>query len=137
MSDIYFKSLKQMKFFIKYFRQDSYGIKRFIYKFFDSFTSKKTFRLESISYHYPLKDRFNFLNSNNSLWRYPTDYDISSKDSFIDLYLKAIRETKVIICACFDYLNDRDIDLEKIFDNKSYVTGINCNDKKEMKYFEF
>ena len=32
---------------------------------------------------------------------------------------------------------DKDIDLEKIFDNTSYVTGLNCNDKKELKYFEF
>lgn len=137
MNSIYYKSLIQMKYSIKYLRQDSYGIKRFIYKFLDSFTTKKTFRLESISYHYPLDDKYNFLNSNNSLWRYPTDYNLCSNESFIDLYLKAIREAKVIICACFDYLNGRNIDLEKIFDNKSYVTGINCNDKKEMKYFEF
>ena len=34
-------------------------------------------------------------------------------------------------------LDGKDIDLEKIFDNTSYVTGLNCCEKKELKYFEF
>lgn len=137
MDKIYYKSLKQMKFFVKYFRQDKYGIKKNIYKFFDSFTSKRTFRLEALSYHYPLVDRHNFLNSNHNTWRNPTTYDMTSTESFVDLYLKAIKIAKILTCASFDYLNDKDIDLEKIFDNTSYVTGLNCDNKKELKYFEF
>ena len=137
MDKIYYKSLKQMNFFIKYFRQDKYGIKKNIYKFFDSFTSQRTFRLEALSYHYPLNDRHNFLNLNNKMWRNPTTYDLTSTESFVDLYLKAIKISKILICASFDYLNDNDIDLEKIFDNTSYVTGLNCESKKELKYFEF
>ena len=137
MDKIYYKSLKQMSFFIKYFRQDKYGIKKNIYKFLDSFTSKKTFRLEALSYHYPLTDRHNFLNSNHNLWRNPTTYDMTSNESFVDLYLKAIKIAKILTCASFDYLNDKDIDLEKIFTNMSYVTGLNCESKKELKYFEF
>ena len=137
MDKIYYKSLKQMNFFLKYFRQDRYGIKKNIYKFFDSFTSKNTFRLEALSYHYPLKDRHNFLNSNHSTWRNPTTYDMTSTESFVDLYLKAIKIAKILTCASFDYLNDKEIDLEKIFDNTSYVTGLNCESKKELKYFEF
>ena len=137
MDKIYYKSLKQMNFFIKYFRQDKYGIKKNIYKFFDSFTSQRTFRLEALSYHYPLNDRHNFLNLNNKMWRNPTTYDLTSTESFVDLYLKAIKISKILICASFDYLNDKDIDLEKIFDNTSYVTGLNCESKKELKYFEF
>ncbi len=137
MSKIYYKSLKQMKYSIRLFRQDRFGIKKFFYKLLDSFTSIKTFRLEAISYHYPLDDKHNFLNLNNSSWRNPCIYDLSSNESFIDLYLKSIRNAKTLVCACFDYLNGRDIDLEKVLDNKSYITGINCDEKKELKYFEF
>lgn len=137
MSDIYYTSLKQMKKDIRLFRMDRYGIKKNIYKFIDTFTTKGTFRFEAISYHYPLEDRHNFLNNNHSLWRNPTTYDMTSNESFVDLYLKAIKLAKVLICASFDYLEGKDIDLEKIFINTSYVTGIDCNDKKELKYFEF
>ena len=62
---------------------------------------------------------------------------MTSTESFVDLYLKAIKLAKVLICASFDYLNNKDIDLEKIFTNNSYVTGLDCELKKELKYFEF
>ena len=62
---------------------------------------------------------------------------MTSNESFIDLYLKAIKLAKVMICASFDYINNKDIDLEKIFINNSYTTGINCDSDKKMKYFEF
>lgn len=137
MSKIYYKSLKQMKMAINVFRRDPSGIKKNIYKVVDTFTSKKTFRFEAISYYYPLKDRHNFLNSNHQLWRNPTTYDITSTESFVDLYLKAIKISKVMICAAFDYINGKDIDLEKIFLNNSYVHGLDCTKEKELKYFEF
>lgn len=137
MAEVYYKSLRQMKMALVLFRRDSYGIKKNIYKLVDTFTSKRTFRFEAISYHYPLDDKHNFLNSNHHMWRNPTTYDMTSTESFVDLYLKAIKLAKVLICASFDYLNDKDIDLEQIFTNNSYVTGLNCDLKKELKYFDF
>ena len=137
MSKIYYKSLKQMKFAIRVFRRDPYGIKKFFYKLADSFTSKRCFRFEAISYHYPLDDRHNYLNSNHTLWRNPCIYDMTSTESFVDLYLKAIKFAKVLMCASYDYLQNKDIDLEKVFDNTSYETGLNCDDERELKYFEF
>ena len=137
MSKIYFKSLKQMKRALVLFRKDSTGLKKNIYKLVDTFTSKKMFRFEAISYHYPLKDKHNFLNSNHQLWRNPTTYNLTSTESFVDLYLKSIKLAKVLICASFDYINGKNIELEKIFVNNSYVTGLNCNLNKELKYFEF
>lgn len=137
MSGIYYKSLKHMDIFCRLFRKDKYGVKKFFYKFLDSFTPKYCFRLEAISYHYTLEDKHNFLNNNHSLWRNPASYELTSKESFVDLYLKSIKKAKIITCACYDYLNGKDIELEKIFDNTSYCTGIDCNSKKELKYFEF
>ena len=137
MDKIYYKSLKQMRNSIFIFRQDRYGIKKFFYKLADTFTSKRVFRFEAISYHYPLNDRHNFLNENHKLWRNPTTYNITSTESFLDLYLKALKLAKVIVCASFDYLNGKDIELEKVFTNISYVTGLDCTLEKELKYFEF
>lgn len=137
MDEIYYKSLKQMKNSIFIFRQDRYGVKKFFYKLADTFTSKRVFRFEAISYHYPLNDRHNFLNENHKLWRNPCDYSLTSEESFLDLYLKALKLAKVMICASFDYINGKNIELEKVFINKSYITGLDCELDKELKYFEF
>lgn len=137
MSKIYSKSLKQMKRSIVVFRQDQFGVKKFFYKLADTFTSKKTFRFEAISYHYPIQDRHNFLNENHKIWRNPTTYDMTSTESFLDLYLRSLKLAKVIVCASFDYITGKEIDLEKVFNNNSYITGLNCLLEKELKYFEF
>lgn len=137
MSKKYYKSLKQMKRDLVLFRKDTTGMKRDFYRIIDTVTPKNIFRFEAVSYHYPLNDRHNFLNTNHEIWRNPTTYDLASTESFVDLYLKAIKSAKVLICASFDYINGKDIELEKIFINTSYITGLNCNLKKELKYFEF
>ena len=137
MSKIYSKSLKQMKRAIVVFRQDQFGVKKFFYKLADTFTNKKTFRFEAISYHYPIQDRHNFLNENHKIWRNPTTYDMTSTESFLDLYLRSLKLAKVIVCASFDYITGKEIDLEKVFNNNSYITGLNCLLEKELKYFEF
>jgi hypothetical protein len=62
---------------------------------------------------------------------------MTSCESFVDLYLKSIKTAKVLICASFDYINNKDIELEKLFTNISYITGRDCNLGKELKYFEF
>ena len=137
MNSIYYKSLKQMKTALLLFRKDPHGIKKNINKTIDTVTPRSAYRFEPVSYHISLKDQHNYLNSNHSLWRNPTTYDMTSTESFIDLYLKAIKQAKVLVCASFDYLSGKDIDLEQVFSNISYVTGLDCNLKKELKYFEF
>ncbi len=137
MSNIYYKSLKQMKYSLNLFRRDPSGLKKNIYKLIDTFTPKSMFRFEAISYHYPLVDKHNFLNSNHQTWRNPTTYNRTSNESFIDLYLKAVKLGKVLICASFDYINNKEIELDKVFINTSYITGLDCELQKELKYFEF
>lgn len=137
MDQIYYKSLKQMKTALGLFRMDRFGIKRFIYQLVDTFTPKGAFRFESISYHLPLEDKHNFLNNHHSTWRHPAIYDQTSTESFVDLYLKSMKEAKVIIRAAFDYLEGKDIDLTKVFENTSYLSGLDCDDPRELKYFAF
>lgn len=137
MSKKYYKSLKQMKTFIKLFRRDKHGIKKFFYKLLDTFTPRNVFRFETISYHYPLEDKHNYLNNNHATWNNPCDFDMTSNESFIDLYLKALNETRDIVIKVFDYLNGKDIDLSELFKNRSYITGLDCDKEKELKYFEF
>ncbi len=137
MSKIYYKSLKQMKRDLYLFRRDVYGIKKFFYKLIDTVTPRSAFRFECISYHRSLVDKHDYLNNDNHMWRNPVSYNLTSTESFVDLYLKAIKTSKVLICASFDFINGKDIELEKLFTNMSYVTGLDCKLNKELKYFEF
>ena len=135
---IYYESLKNMNFYLKYFRQDKYGIKKAFYKFIDCFTSKKIMRLEYISYHTPLDNKkFDFLNFHHHIWRNPTTYSMTSRESFYDLYLKALKLAKSMIEDTFSYLNGGNVDLNEVFKNLSYTTGLDCDLKKRFKYFEF
>lgn len=137
MSYKYYRSLKQMKTCLRLFRMDRFGIKKFFYKIIDTVTPRSMFRFEAVSYHLPLEDKHNYLNNNHTMWKNPVDENITSTESFVDLYLKSLEEARNISIKVFDYLNGKDIDLKSLFLNKSYVSGLDCDIEKELKYFEF
>lgn len=134
----YYSSLKQMHIFLNLFRKDYFGIKRNIYSFFDIFTSKKIFKLKTISYNLKINDDTDFLNNKHKNWCYPADKNIKSNENFDDLYQKAIIKAVYCIEKIHSHLFDnKNINLEEVLENKSYVTGIDCNSKFKQKYFEF
>lgn len=137
MSYKYYRSLKQMKTYLRIFRMDRFGIKKFFYKIIDTFTPRSMFRFEAVSYHLPLEDKHNYLNNNHTMWKNPVDDNITSTESFVDLYLRSLEEARNISIKIFEYLNGKDIDLKSLFLNKSYVSGLDCDIEKELKYFEF
>ena len=51
--------------------------------------------------------------------------------------MKAIKQAQVLICASFDYINNKAVDLGQIYTNKSYYSGLDCDDKRLYKYFEY
>ncbi len=136
-ANIYYNSLKHMNLFLKLFRSDRFGFKRDIYKLIDTFTSNKRFRFEALSYYYPLKDRHDFLNNQKVLWHNPADYKITSNDSYIDLYLKAIKTAKEKIIKVDNYMNGKRIELKKVFPTADYYTGLDYATFEDIKYFEF
>lgn len=137
MSYKYYRSLKQMKTYLRLFRMDRFGIKKFFYKIIDTFTPRSMFRFEAVSYHLPLEDKHNYLNNNHTMWKNPVDDNITSTESFVDLYLRSLEEARNISIKIFEYLNGKDIDLKSLFLNKSYTSGLDCDIEKELKYFEF
>lgn len=137
MGKKYYKSLKQMRNALVVFRRDPIGVKKFFYKLVDTFTPRSMYKFEAISYHYPLDDRHNYLNLDHKMWRHPMEYNNTSKESFLDLYLRALKLAKVLTCATFDYINGKNIELDKIFINTSYYSGLDCDIEENYKYFEF
>ena len=137
MGKIYYKSCFYMKMALIIMRRDVYGIKKFFYKLIDTFTTNRFIKLECISYHQNFNDKFNFLNLNHKLWRNPSIYSRTSNESFDDLYNKAIRIAKVKVCAAYQYINGEPVDLNVIFENNSYLTGIDEDLNKSIQFFEY
>ena len=59
------------------------------------------------------------------------------KYHIVKIVKKIANDTKKIITDVNHYLKDtKKINLKNIFKNYSYLTGKNCNNKNELKYFE-
>lgn len=137
MDKIYLSSLKQMNFFITSFRLDPHKYKSHIYKFIDKFTSPKTFKLEAISYNIVDKN-IDYLNNKHKEWNYPIDKSIKSHKNFEELYQDSLIEAKKIIEEVNNYFfKDYNIEIDSLFHNRSYLTGVDCKIKNKQKYFEF
>lgn len=138
MSTYYEKSLKQMKFFFKVFRQDFYGIKKIGYEVVDFICPKKLLRKKVLSYHLKMENKEKLLNLNHEKWYNPTTKKKSSTESFLDLYLKALFETVKVIKEVDRYIyTSQKVNLKKVIGNNSYVTGLDCDKETELKYFAF
>lgn len=138
MSKKYYKSLNQMKNFLVLFRFDNYGIKKIGYKTIDFFTPKKIFRFNSLSYRLDNFDNYNFLNDNHMTWTYPVDNNLKSTKNFDQLYNEALNNCLNIIKEINLYFfENKKINIDGLFKNKSYITGIDCDSKKRQVFFEF
>ena len=138
MDKIYYKSLIQMKNFITLFRIDNTGIKVKLYKLIDKITKESSFRFQSLSYYQDDYEKYNFLNNNHSKWYYFSDKNISSTSSFEDIYDEALNEALSIIKEIDLYFNqNKKIDINNLFKNRSYLTGLDCNIKGKENFFEF
>ena len=136
MGNVYEKSIHTVNIILKYFVTDKLGIKKNIYKLRDFIFHKKKYQY--LSFHVTQLDT-NYLNLEHNQWVYPVDNQIIKTDSFEDLYIKAIKKSTYLITSIDKYLNNK-IDLKEtleIIGNTSYVTGSDCNSKKEMQYFKF
>ncbi len=137
-SKYYYKSLQDMYKALKYLRYDKYGVKMFCYKSIDKFTKDKSFKLQAISYHTPLKDKFNYLNNNHNIWFHPCLKREKHNESFIELYSIALHDAKKMIDDVNSYIKDtKKVSLKKVFKDYSYLTGKKCNNKSEFNFFEY
>lgn len=134
----YLKSIKQMRIVYYLMRYDPLGIKKIIYKIFNIFIRNPKFKNMSISYNIDPLNKINYLNLNKNYWNNPTNKDIISNDSFIELYDKAIKTALSIIINVNKVIyNNADIKtLDDIFLNLSYRNGMDCSLNLRMKYFE-
>ena len=137
---IYGKSIKDMRHFFRVFSYDPYGVKLRMYKLIDKITPSSIIKVSSLSYSNKFDDIPNYLNLKNKIWYCPWNKDISYKDSFFNLYNKALDKSVRTIEEVTNMLDNGIIvkdRLEYLFKDLSLATGIECDKEINLKYFEF
>lgn len=139
-SSIYIKSLKDMYVFNKLFNYDKTGIKKNIYKFIDYIQPNKFVKKEELSFNVDYDKKIHYLNLDKKEWNHPCDINEIYNYSFIELYMIALNRCVNCINDIIKMIDNKKINnriINKYFDNASYITGKDCNDDKEIQYFEF
>jgi len=139
-SDIYLKSIKDMRLFFRLACYDRFKFKYYIYKLVDRLTGIKSNKTIQFSYAGDYKNNINYLNLDKKKWNHPCDKSIISDKSFFDLYddaidkcVKSINQvTAIIESGKFDKK-----ELNNIFKDLSYLTGLKCDDRRKLNYFEY
>ncbi len=133
----YRKSLKDMKFFLRFLRYDPHGIKLLFYRFGNLFRRGRM-DLRIISYKYHSYRERDYFNVDKMEWNYPTDNTIKSNKSMFELYDDSIKKTKNIIKEVDKYLyKNKKMELEELFDDLSYSTGVDWKKKEKAIFFSF
>ncbi len=131
------KGINDSRRIFRLFIQDRLGIKAKIYKLLEKFkhSNKDTLTCFSTRYKYDIK----YLNLEHKKWNHPCDKDRIYTDSIEDLYNESIDKCLKIFDEVYKVLyEDKDINsLKKVIPNISYSTGLELNNNKEMKYFEY
>ena len=129
-----------MKKFFRFVNYDPYGWKIKVYQLVDKIVPNGMIRLEELSYYNTYLESSSYLNLEHKKWNYPWDKDKIFNYSFIDLYDMALEKTILTIQEVTLMLEKGSLNkkrLDKIFLNLSFSTGLECNKKVVMKYFEF
>lgn len=135
---LYKKCYSYGKWSFKIAIEDKYGIKRKIKTWYDvkNKNMKPSVRYKTNNFDYINEELFNF---SRKEWCNPCDNRITSTDSMLDIYNKALIEA-VHIIEKTDLVLKKSMDMKEYLEllgNKSYKTGLDCENTYEYKYFEF
>lgn len=123
-----------MHLILRYGIVDRSGIKRLILKGIDQFHPTSPLILSS----YPYRRRpylYDYLNLNHQVWKHPVTGE-SSKRSVLELYDEALNKSQKMMDQLLLYIEGKqDVDLEKLFENRSFNTGIDVSIPHKMVYF--
>lgn len=133
---IYKSSLRCMKSFYKYFRNDKTGIKKIIYGLLEVFPFNV--KLKAISYNVKLDNDDYYLNLTKDPWVLSLTTDDIYNYSLIELYSIALSRAIELINTVNEILEgttDNSV-LNVLFPNLSYLTGRNL-ELGDTNYFSF
>jgi len=130
---LYGVGVKKMYKNVKNLVTDRFGFKKLILRMMNLFT-KSEMILKDLSFFNHVEN-YDFLNEQKNTWYHPTT-NTPSTESVEDLFEKARVFALNIIKEVDAYLNDtKTIDLDQVFMNLSYNSGLDCDLHVEMKHF--
>ena len=131
---MYLVGTVEMRKNLKRFVKDKRGIKKLILKLIDAMNKKHDIFFQDMSMFNHL-EKYDYLNKENNTWNHPVTNE-EYNYSVMDLYDQSIIFATELIESVNQYIyEDMDIDLSKVFTNLSFNSGIDCDHKDEMKYF--
>ncbi|MBR1413727.1 MAG: zinc dependent phospholipase C family protein [Bacilli bacterium] len=134
----YEKSYNQSYNIYKYLVYDKSGIKKVAYKIVDYLTFFKPGKIQYFSFHIKDIDK-SILNLNHDKWYYPNNKEISSTESFIDLYNKSIKKASKLIEIANSILNNK-TEIKQLTDliaDLSYATGLDWHNKNKIEIYKY
>lgn len=128
------KCLKYLKLISNLICKDKIGIKYHLINVVDKISHN---HLSSYSnFHKVNRD---YLNLKHKTWTHPSNDKEKHNESFDDLFELATKKAVTIIETAHNVIiNNQDIDkLDKLITNIDYSTGLDVDNNKGMKYFDF
>ncbi len=124
MGEIYYEAMKEMKNFFRIFRYDRFGIKNKFYKFANIIASRIFRDVRYLSYNFPLDKDNLILNLDKKDWYNVQEPKIKSNKSVLELYDDVVKNAIEIVEKAYSYIFlEKDINLDRLFQNKSYSNG--------------
>lgn len=139
-SDIYYKSIMDMKRFYYVFNYDRWGIKKIVYSIMDMICGNRMVKKKELSFNVKPNEHLEYLNFDKKEWNHPCDKSEKYNESFFELYNKAIDKATVIISEVDKMLKEEKIDnkkIERLFGDADYGTGKDWKLKFKKRYFKF
>jgi hypothetical protein len=131
---LYCVGVKKMQKNVRNLITDQFGIKKLLLKFVDLFGSGDMF-LQDLSFFNHVEKGIDFLNEEKNTWYHPIT-NTPSNDSVEEMFEKAKVFAHSLITQVDAYLYDiKEVDLESVFTNLSFNSGLDCDLHDEMKYF--
>ncbi len=133
--DLYKSGLKTFRFVANKLLPDRFGFKKLFLRFVDKIKKPSNLFYSDLSFYNHIEN-FDFLNNERRTYFHPVTNE-SYNFSVMDLFKKAKEKTLMMIKQIDDFLDGKwNIDLNEVFDNLSFSTGLNVDDPREMKHFE-
>ena len=127
------RALSQIALFIRLFKYDPSGLKRIFFDLADPFLKGTA----SFSYHRNTDKAREFLNEGHEIWCNPMDESLCSKESFFDLYNRALADSARIIEKLEELCRSRKITKRAVFEivpDIASTHGLRCGRKIEIRY---
>jgi hypothetical protein len=132
--EIYDSSVKVMYKVLKYIVTDRFGIKKQLYKILDMFNKTTDLMKQDLSMFHHL-EKYDYHNDSQKEWKHPITGEVFTK-TVQDLFEEAYQFASDLIQKTDQYLSGEDIDLNQVFTNLSFNTGVDCSYGMDFAYLD-